>query len=58
VFEKCVNKKLNNYLLSNNLLSPLQSGFRAGDSTVFQLTDIYNTISAALDAGKEIRIVY
>jgi hypothetical protein len=58
VVEKCVYKKLNNYLLDNCLLTPLQSGFRPRDSTAYQLTDIYNTLTEALDAGKEVRIIF
>jgi hypothetical protein len=58
VLEKCVFKRLNNYFLDNNLLTPLQSGFRQNDSTVYQLTEVYNTFASALDDGKEIRTVF
>ena len=37
LMEKIINKKLNEYLILNNVISPFQSGFRRGDSTVNQL---------------------
>jgi hypothetical protein len=37
VFEKLVFNKIYSYLITNNLISPNQSGFRPGDSTVRQL---------------------
>lgn len=58
VFEKLIFKYLFNHLLDNNLLSPLQSGFIPGDSTVNQLTFLYNTFCEALDSGKEVRAVF
>ena len=36
----------------------MQSGFIPGDSTVNQLTFLYNTFSQALDFGKEVRVVF
>ena len=45
-------------LRDNNLLSSLQSGFLPGDSTVNQLTFLYNTFCHALDSGKEERAVF
>ena len=58
VFERLVFKHLYNHLHENNLLSSLQSGFIPGDSTVNQLTFLYNTFCQALDAGKEVRAVF
>lgn len=58
IFERTVHKKLNDYLTHNNVLSPYQSGFRQGDSTVNQLLFLYNDFLKALDDNKEIRIVY
>ena len=49
---------LYNYLRDNNLLSSLQSGFLPGDSTVNQLTFLYNTFCQVLDSGKEVRAVF
>ena len=37
LMEKIINKKLNEYLILNNVNAPFQSGFRRGDSTVNQL---------------------
>ena len=58
VFERIVFKYLFNHLRDNNLLSSLQSGFIPGDSTVNQLTFLYNTFCQALDSGKEVRAVF
>ncbi|MEW8548396.1 MAG: endonuclease/exonuclease/phosphatase family protein, partial [Candidatus Thiodiazotropha sp.] len=58
VLERLVFKYLFNHLRDNNLLSSLQSGFLPGDSTVNQLTFLYNTFCQALDAGKEVRAVF
>ena len=54
VFEKCVFKHLHNYIVTNRLITPVQSGFTPNDSAVFQLIDLYNTFSKAIDEGKEI----
>ena len=58
VFERLVFKYLFNHLQDNNLLSSLQSGFIPGDSTINQLTYLYNTVCHALDDGKEVRAVF
>ncbi|MEW8191406.1 MAG: reverse transcriptase family protein [Candidatus Thiodiazotropha endolucinida] len=58
VLERLVFKHLFNHLRDNNLLSSLQSGFLPGDSTVNQLTYLYNTFCQALDSGKEVRAVF
>lgn len=58
IFERLVFKYLFNHLRDNNLLSSLQSGFIPGDSTVNQLTFLYNTFCQALDSGKEVRVVF
>ena len=51
-------KYLFNHIRDNNLLSSLQSGFILGDSTINQLTFLYNTFCQALDSGKEVRAVF
>ncbi len=56
--ERCVHTYLYNFLITNNKLTPFQSGFIKGDSTVNQLTYIYNDICKALDEGKEVRAVF
>ncbi|MEW8547864.1 MAG: reverse transcriptase family protein, partial [Candidatus Thiodiazotropha sp.] len=58
VFERLVFKYLYNHFHNNNLLSSFQSGFIPGDSTVNQLTFLYNTFCQALDSGKEVRAVF
>ena len=58
VFEKCIFKHLHNYIINNSLISPVQSGFTPNDSAVFQLIDLYDTFSKAIDDGKEIRVIF
>ena len=58
VFQKCINKYVNNYIVTTSLLSPNQSGFTKGDSTVNQLLYISEQFVKALDNGKEIRVVF
>ena len=58
VFERLVFKYLYSHLHENNILTPLQSGFIPGDSTVNRLTFLYNTFCRVLDEGKEIRVVF
>ena len=55
IFEKCVHKYLHNYIVTNRLLSPHQSGFTKGDSTVNQLLYISEEFVKALDNGKELK---
>ena len=57
VFERCVFKHLHTYIVANNLITPLQSGFTPSDSATFQLIDLYNTFVKALDDGKEVRMI-
>ena len=56
--ERLVFKYSYNHFLDNNILTSFQSGFRPGDSTVNQLTYLYDTFCHALDSGKEIRVVF
>ena len=56
--ECCIHKHMTNYLIEHSVVSPFQSGFQAGDSTVNQLLYICNEISNALDDNKEFRIVF
>ena len=58
VLEKVVQKHLFNYICDHEILSSLQSGFIAGDSTVNQLVDIYIIFCKSLDKGKEVRAVF
>ena len=54
--ERCVNKHLNEYLMTNNSITPNQSGFQIGDSTVNQLLYPNNTFLKALDEGKQVHV--
>ena len=58
VMERCIHKHLYNYVLSNHILTPLQSGFVSGDSTTFQLLHTYHMFCEAVDSGKEVRAVF
>ena len=56
--ERVIFKHMYNYLQTNSLITPMQSGFRPGDSTVCQLIDVYHIISKALDCKKDVRLVF
>ena len=56
--ERCVHKHLYNYVIVNDLLTPLQSGFKHGDSTNFQLIHTYHSFCEAVDIGNEVRAVF
>ena len=58
VLERLIFKHLHNHFVSNTILTPFQSGFTPGDSTVNQLTYLYNTLCRALDSGKEVRVIF
>ena len=58
LMERCIHNHLTQYLLDNNIITPFQSGFRTGDSTVNQLLFLYHEFSKTLDANKEIRVVF
>ena len=51
-------KHLYSYIVTNQLSTPLQSGFRGGDSTTNQFLHTYHTICEALDKDKEIGAVF
>lgn len=58
LMERCVHNYLYNFVIGNGLITPSQSGFIKGDSTINQLTFLYNDICQALDEGKEVRVVF
>ena len=58
VTEKLGHNHLFNFFLDQHAITPLQSGFVLGDSTVNQLVEIYNTFCKALDDGKEVRAIF
>ena len=56
--EKLVHKYVFNFFMEHHVITTLQSGFTAGDSTVNQIADVYNTFCRALDEGKEVRAIF
>ena len=58
VMEKIIHKHVFNFFRDHNVITTLQSGFLPGDSTINQLTDLYNTFCKALDDGKEVRAIF
>ena len=54
--ERCIHKYVYNYCVFNNIITPFQSGFIHGDSTTYQLIDMYNSFCEAVDSGKEVRV--
>ena len=57
VFERIIFKHVFNFLRDIRFFTQFQSGFLPGDSTVNQLTYLYNSFCQALDNGIEIKIV-
>ena len=49
VLEKCVQKKVFQFLKENNKINPCQSGFIPKDSTIYQLLNIYDDFCRSLD---------
>ena len=58
VFERIVHNKLYNYLTSNELLIPQNSGFKKQDGTVNQLTAITDKIYKFLEKSSDVRMVF
>ena len=58
VFERIIFKHVFNHLRETKFFTPCQSGFLTGDSTVNQVTYLYNRICKVLDDGLEIRVVF
>ena len=56
--ERCIHKHLYNYVIDSGLITPLQSRFKHGDSTNFQLIHTYHAFCEAVDSGKEVRAVF
>ena len=56
--ERCVHKHLYNYVIDNDLITPLQSGFKHDGSTNFQLIHTYHSFCEAFDSGKEVIAVF
>ena len=49
VLEKCIQKRVFDFLKENNIINPCQSGFIPGDSTIYQLLNIYDDFCQSLD---------
>mgnify|MGYP001455559640 CR=1 FL=1 len=58
IFEKIIFDQVYEYLNSNNLLSLNQSGFRPGDSTIYQLLSITTTIYNGFENHDETRAIF
>ena len=58
VLEKIIFDQLYPYLNKNNLISNNQSGFRPGDSTIYQLIDITSKIYEAFEKHAETRALF
>jgi hypothetical protein len=56
--ERLMYNHINTFLTENSLITPKQSGFRPGDSTVNQLIFICDKIAKTLDCGNEIRAIF
>ena len=56
--ERVVFKHRYDHFLVNETLTPLQSGFIPGDSTVNQLSFLYDKFCKALDSGLEVRVIF
>ena len=60
IFEKVIYSSIYEFLDKNSLLSPKQSGFRPGDSTINQLIAITHEIFSAFNCNPplDVRSVY
>ena len=58
VFERLVFNHLYTYLISNDLLTPKNAGYKKKSSTVRQLLDICQKIYKGIDSQKEVRMVF
>ena len=58
VFERLLHKGLHNYMLDNNLLYKLQSGFLPNNCTVYQLLEIYHNVCVNREEKKNTCLVF
>ena len=56
IFERLIFNSMYNYICNNNLFSPNQSGFRAGDSCTNQLLSITHLINSSFDDYSSIEV--
>ncbi|KAA5587166.1 hypothetical protein F3H15_36945, partial [Pseudomonas aeruginosa] len=52
VLEICVHKQLSRFIFNNSLISPFQSGFRPGHSTISALLKVTGDIRVGLEESK------
>ena len=58
IFERILFSNMYNHLISNNLLTKNQSGFRPGDSVTNQLIFLVDKMHSSLDIKLEVRSVF
>ena len=58
MFERLLFNCLYIYLTDNNILTPLNSGFKKGDSTINQLTYLVYNIYMGLEDRNDIKIIF
>ena len=58
IFEKIIFQKLYHHLVTNNLITTNQSGFRPNDTVTNQLISLVESIHSSLDIKFEVRSVY
>ena len=58
VFERLIYDKIYTFLISKNLLTDKNSGFRSGDDTLYQPLAMSHELHEALDNGHDMRIVF
>ena len=57
VFERCIHKHVYDFLKARNIITPLQSGFKPGDSTVNHLLSTYHGLCSSSDKGIATQVV-
>jgi len=55
--EKVVSARLTDHMIANDLLDPMQSAYRAGQSTEMALLRVHNDIVASVDRGQGVFLV-
>ena len=58
VFEKVLRNKIVMFIEQHNLLNPNQHGFRSGRSCLSQLIQHYDKVTAAMEEGKNVDVIY
>ena len=56
--ERCVQEHIYIFVIDNNLITPLQSGFTCNDSTTNQILYLYHSLCEAVNSGKKVRVVF